>query len=274
MVDETGPPFQSFAGGFFSGRVMSELRESAEQTWYQMQSVDAGGLQTGATITAGQTTQATGYQIQAAITNFATVTPAPTGNGNTPTAAAVLPQTSRPEPLAGLLIYVSNIGANPINLYAHPNDTNNSINGLGANIPVILGVNTITAIQCITPGVWQTDGIGEGFMGSIATTVSQGTVVAAGTSSQSAATPITQAMASVSSSAANQGVALPRALAGAIITLNPTGVVGNTPLLVWPVNGGTDSINPGAANASFSVTLPVSAPIIFYCFSNGVWYTK
>lgn len=277
MVDETGPPLVSFAGGFFSGRVAAELRESAEVTWYQLQSVDFGPTGGGATVGASQTSQTAGYQIQAAITGFSTVTPAVTGNGNTPTAAAVLPQTNRPFPFSGLLLYIGNTGANPINLYPHPNDTNNSINGLSANTPIILGVNTITALQCYTPGVWQADGVGEGFNGSIATVVSQGNITASTTNSQSAATPITQAMAGVLITSANNAVALPKALAGTQVVINPTGagnVNGNTPLNVYPQNGSGDAINGGSANAALAITLAATAPTIFFCFTTGAWTTK
>lgn len=267
MSNEAGPPFVSLAGGFFSGRVMSELRESAEQTWYQIQSVDSGALGTGATIGASQTSQATGYQVQAAITLFSTVTPAVTGNGNTPTAAAVLPQTSRPEPLAGLLLYISNTGANPINLYPHPSDPSNSINGLGLNVPIILGTNTITALQAITPGVWQADGVGEGFMGSIATTVSQGSITAAG-ASQGAATPITQAMFTTASTA--NGLILPNAQAGLQIVGNFTGSAGT--VNVYPATGQT--INALGANNPLAVTTPSTTPTVFYCFTAGQWWTK
>lgn len=277
MADEASAPFVSFAGGMFSGRVDSEFRESAQVTWYQLQSVDFGPTNAGATIGSSQTSQATGYQIQAAITGFATVTPAVTGNGNTPTAAAVLPQTNRPFPFTGLLLYIGNTGANPINLYPHPNDSNNSINAQAANTPIILGINTITALQCYTPGVWQADGIGEGFNGSIATVVSQGNITASTTNTQAAATPITQAMAGVLIASANNAVALPKAIAGTQVVVNPTGagnVVGNTPLNVYPQNGSGDTINGGSANAALAVTLAATSPTVFFCFTTGAWWTK
>ena len=40
------------------------------------------------------TSQTTGYQLTIGLTSFTTVTPGVTGNGNTPTAAAVLPLAS------------------------------------------------------------------------------------------------------------------------------------------------------------------------------------
>jgi hypothetical protein len=71
--------------------IHSEDIQSANQGFVSIVSVDNGSANAGQTITSGQTTQSTGYQLVAADTWFATVTPAPTGNGNTPTAAAILP---------------------------------------------------------------------------------------------------------------------------------------------------------------------------------------
>lgn len=278
MADLAFPPYVGFAGGFYSGRVNSEHREEAEATWYQIVSVDAGPLNAGATITSGQTSQTLGYQLQASFTWFATVVPGVTGNGNTPTAACILPQTSRPFPFAGLQLAVANYGANPINCFPHPNDIGNTINGQATNAPVVLGPNTVTPFQClVAPGVWNAVDIGGGFNGSIETVVSQGNITASTTNTQAAATPIVQAMAGVLITSANNAVALPKALAGSQVTINPTGagnIAGNTPLNVYPLNGSGDTINGGAANAPLAVTLQATAPTIFFCFVTGAWTTK
>src|SRR5271155_97759 len=115
MADETGPPIVSFAGGFFSGRVDSLLRESAQASYYNLTSTDNGSLGAGATIGASQTSQAAGYQIQAANTWFTTTPGAGTG-------VCVLPQISRPFPLAGLIVYITNTSGNLITCFAHPSD--------------------------------------------------------------------------------------------------------------------------------------------------------
>jgi hypothetical protein len=274
MADIAAAPFVNYINGFASGRVDSERREEIELTWGQMVSVDAGPLNVGATITSAMITQALGYQINASITWFSTVTPAVTGNGNTPTAACVLPQTNRPFPFTGLQLLVANYGVNPINCFPHPNDTGNSINNQAANTAVILGPNTITPFQCLTPGIWNAVDIGGGFNGSIETVVSQGLIVGSTTNTQAGATPITQQMVAVSSSQANCAVALPKAKAGTTITVNPTGSAGNTPLNVYPQNGSNDTINGGAANAPVALTLAATSPTIFFCFVDGAWTTK
>jgi hypothetical protein len=263
-----------FIGGVSPTGSEQEWQNNVQSSYYSANSVDVGS---GAGVTVPSNTMLTAYQIIAANT-YITNTNATLANAN-----IMLPLTSGPNSLRGVQLYIANVSANPLNCFLYQTGVGTGgdasiagagINGLSVSTPVVLGANTITEFTCFAPGIWLADGIGEGFAGSLATVVSQGSVAAAGSSSQSAATPITQAMALVTNTAANQGVALPAAKAGMQVTLNPTGVVGNTPLLVWPINGGSDAINPGGANASFSVTLPVTAPIIFMCFVNGTWFTK
>lgn len=269
MADLTFPPQVSFAGGMFSGRVMSELRESMEHTWWQMVSVDAGPLGLGATITSGQNSQALGYQIVASMTYFTTVTPGVTGNGNTPTAACVLPQTSRPYPFIGMQVSaIANYGANPINCYPHPSDPNNSINGLSANTPVVLGPKTITPFQCISAGVWNAVDIGGGFNGSIETVVSQGNVVSAGTN-QNNATPITQAIVNFTSGSADPaGGTLPPAIAGSQIAVANN--IAATTIRIY--GAGSDTINGTAG--STGVTQATANVTLYICAVNGAWLTK
>jgi hypothetical protein len=267
MADIAGTPQVGFAGGFFSGRVESEFRESAQATYYQLVSVDSGPTGVGATIISSQITQALGYQIAASLTWFSTVTPAVTGNGNTPTAACVLPQTSRPYPFNGLQVVVANYGVNPINCYPHPNDANNSINSLAANTPVVLGPNTITPFQCIVPGTWNAVDIGGGFMGSIETIVSQGNITGGG-SSQGTATPVTQAISNVSTSAADPaGVTLPTAKAGANIA-----IANNSGATIRVYGAGADTINGGSG--ATGTTQATALITLYICATNGAWLTK
>ena len=268
MPDVTGPPQESFAAGMFSGRVHSEDREAAQVTYYQLVSVDAGPTAAGATITSAMTSQTTGYQIQASFTWFATVTPGVTGNGNTPTAACVLPQTSRPYPFGGLQLAIANYGANPINCYAHPSDIGNMINGQLTNVPVVLGPNTVTPFQCLVgSGVWNAVDIGGGFNGSIETVVSQGNVASAGTTNATA-TQITQAIVNVTSGGASPaGVTLPPAKAGSQVAIANNIVGGATTLTVY--GAGADTINGSATQ-----TIAFQVITIFICAVNGNWLTK
>jgi hypothetical protein len=245
--------------------IHSEDIQSANQGFVSIVSVDAGSAFAGQTISASQTTQATGYQIVAADTWFSTVTPGVTGNGNTPTAAAVLPVVGAitgPKCLIGAQFKIINTGANPINVYANSGDTANSINGLATNSPVVIGVNTITPFECVGPGIWFCDGIGEGQSGSLATTVSQGKIAAAGTN-QAGATPITQALVNVTTTGSGAGVVLPPAKAGMQVNVANNGA--NT-LTVY--GNGSDTIG-GAA----STTITAATMLLFFCAVNGNWLT-
>jgi len=263
MADEASAPFVSFAGGFFSGRVESTMRESAQATWYNLLSVDAGPLGTGATVTGSQTTQLNGYQIQASNTLFSTVAAG---------GACVLPQTNRPYPFAGLEVFIANTGANNLICFPHPSDAG-TINGQATNLSVVLGPNTITPFQCFAPGVWFADSIGTGFAGSMETVVSQGNVAAAGTTAGTA-TPITQTMVNFTSGGPNPaGGTLPPAKAGLQIAVN-----NNTGGSIQIYGSGTDTINgtAGATGVTQTNTTTGATPqlTIYYTFVNGVWLTK
>jgi hypothetical protein len=248
-------------------KIETSLREAGQFTFFNLTSTDDNATATG-------NNQATAYPIRAANTFFSSV---PAGTG------CVLPQTSCPTPLDGLIVYITNGDpANTLLCYPHPNDPSNSINALAANAPVTLGplsitpFITFTSLSEVIGGKWIADGIGTGAAGSIETIVSQGSISASTTNTQAAATPITQAMVQVNVTSANNAVALPKAVAGLQITVNVgTGnIAGNTPLNVYPQNGSGDTINGGAANAALAVTLPLAAPTIFFCFVSGAWTTK
>jgi hypothetical protein len=250
--------------------IHSEDVQTANQGFVSMVSVDNGSAAAGQTISSGQTTQGTGYQLIAADTWFSTVTPATTGNGLTPTAAAILPlvgSLTSPKCLVGARFQVINTGSYPINVYPNAGDSGNSINGLASNSPVVLGVNTITPFECVAPGIWFADGIGQGAMGSISTIVSQGNITGGGTS-QGTATPITQALANVATSGASPaGVTLPAAKAGAQITIGNNS--GNT---ITVYGNGSDTINGNAG--STGVTQATALVTLYICATNGNWLTK
>lgn len=242
------------------------MRESAQATYYNLLSVDAGPLGTGATVTGSQTTQLNGYQIQASNTLFSTVAAG---------GACVLPQTNRPFPFAGLEVFIANTGANNLICFPHPSDAGNSINGQAANSSVILGPNTVTPFQCFSPGIWFADSIGTGFAGSLETIVPQGPLTAHAGGGQASATPITQALVQFSTVAsAGDSAVLPPAKPGMIITVINTIA---TSMNVFPasqaqggVTGG-DSMN-GTQNAAQAVTN--AAPVIFNCVIIGTWWSK
>src|SRR5271165_6107189 len=114
---------------FDSRKIETSLREAGQFTFFNLTSTDDNAVATGSI-------QTNAYPIRAANTYFSSV---PAGTG------CVLPQTSRPTPLDGLILYITN--ADPLNnllCYPHPNDPSNSINQLATNAPVVLGPKSIT----------------------------------------------------------------------------------------------------------------------------------
>lgn len=132
--------------------------------------------------------------------------------------------------------------------------------------------NVTTGIANVFAGVTGTINIGG--TGNLLTNAGyyihsiNGTVSAAGTSSQSAATALTKDVNILTTVAANSGVALPTGTAGMVIFVyNSTA----TAALVYPVNGGTAKINALTANAGFS--LAATTGVRFVCSSATQWWT-
>jgi hypothetical protein len=247
-------------------KIETSLREAGQFTFFNLTSTDDNAVATGSG-------QSTAYQIRAANTYFSSV---PVGTG------CVLPQTSGPTPLDGLLIYVTNgDSTNSLLCYPHPNDPSNSINQLAINAPVVLGPRSITpfiafnSLSESTAGKWVADGIGAGAAGSIETIISQGNVASAGTTAATA-TQITQGMVSVTSGGASPaGVTLPFAQAGMQIALNNTN--GST-ITVYaqtannPLTGSADTVNGAATTTQTSSAGGIV--VIYFSFVNGAWTTK
>jgi hypothetical protein len=132
--------------------------------------------------------------------------------------------------------------------------------------------NVTTGVANVFAGVTGT--INVGGAGNLLTNAGyyihsiNGTVSAAGTSSQSAATALTKDVNILTTVAANSGVALPTGTAGMVIFVyNSTA----TAALVYPVNGGSAKINALTANAGFSLAATTGAR--FVCSSATQWWT-
>lgn len=245
-------------------KIETSLREAGQFTFFNLTSTDDNAVATG-------NNQATAYPIRAANTYFSSC---PAGTG------CVLPQTSCPTPLDGLILYITNGDpSNSLLCYPHPNDPSNSINALATNAPVTLGPRTMTpfvafsSLSEATAGKWIADGIGAGAAGSIETVISQGNVATAGTTAATA-TQITQAMVNVTSGGAGPaGVTLPFAQAGMQVTVNNTDPA--TTITVYaqsannPLTGSADTVAGGA-----STTQATGTVVIYMCFVNGSWFIK
>jgi len=106
--------------------------------------------------------------------------------------------------------------------------------------------------------------------GGLSARSAAGGIAAAGTSSQSAATPLTADFNQVSTVAANAGVALPAATPGREIVILNSGA--NT-LKIWPINGGTDAIDGLSANANTTLST-VNRIASLRCFVAGTWISS
>lgn len=136
------------------------------------------------------------------------------------------------------------------------------INGSGTYLPLSFYTNGSQQMQLTTTGNLSLTG---NYIHSI-----NATVAAAGNAVQATATPLTKdvnILTTVTAGSAT-GVALPAGTAGMIIFVyNTTATAAN----VYPVNGGTASINALGNNAAFSLAATTGAR--FVCASATKWYT-
>ena len=136
------------------------------------------------------------------------------------------------------------------------------INGSGTYLPLSFYTNGSQQMQLTTTGNLSLTG---NYIHSI-----NATVAAAGNAVQATATPLTKdvnILTTVTSGSAT-GVALPTGTAGMVIFVyNSTATAAN----VYPVNGGTASINALGNNAAYSLAATTGAR--FVCASATKWYT-
>jgi hypothetical protein len=230
-----------------------EYQNSINSSGFSTNSVDSGPTKTGITLTGGVL-----YTIVAS-TSWVSTAPA--------NSQMQLPLSSSTinSQVGNTSIYVINTGANQISLSTNAGDVGGTINGVAS---VLLGANTITEFACVAPGVFFSDGIGEGFSGSLVTSVSQGNVATAGSSSGTA-TPIVQTMVNFTSGGTSPaGGTLPPAKAGLQITV---GVNNSTNTATIYANGSDTMVG---ASAGSSNTQAANSVIIYECFVNTVWNLK
>jgi hypothetical protein len=161
--------------------------------------------------------------------------------------------------------------------------------GLGTDIiddsPAAIGVsqmrNSTVIYSCTTAGVWATEGLGGGFTSSgggafqTFSFVDGLTATAGGTQATSIVVQASQAgFATVAAGAAAK---LPPAKAGMQIDIVNHGA--NT-LAIFPASqtdggvAGGDAFNTQAQNAALTGGVTITVPVIFYCLTDGTWWTK
>jgi hypothetical protein len=162
-------------------------------------------------------------------------------------------------------IVVINLGSNPCQVFGSGTDT---INGIATATGILQIANSVATYMCPAAGTWYTDAAGSGFSGNFPTVSCTNGITAHAGGGQTNAVPLTSVINEVTTVATNgDSVALPASAAGITIV-----VANNTAhtLDIYPVNGGSDAINTGAANAAY--TLATDKNATFYCAKAGQWY--
>jgi hypothetical protein len=219
-------------------------------------------------LTGGSAGQSTALALTAEINQFSTVA---SGTG------AALPVAVK-----GLTILIANNGANPLQVYGCYNGGTNgdTIDGIATGTGVTQMQGSTTLYVCTQSyiagtqnGTWTSNGIGEGYSGSLITQNYQTGVSAAGTS-QATATQLVNQLAAVSTVTTGTGVNLPGTVvstttqsAGLEVTFINLGA--NALLVYPPQNATSDTIN-GQASTVGTTILP-GCVAVFNSAANGVW---
>lgn len=174
-----------------------------------------------------------------------------------------------PASKAGLTIFVTNHGSNPIQVFGVTPDT---IDDVATATGVTQMANSMVLYVCHTAGAWYTEGLATGFVrGYSLLTQSVATVAANSTGTQGSGTAITAMTNAVSSAGSLYSVTLPPSSPGMQIAVHSV-TAANT-IAVFPNAGGTgtETINALSANAGLSFAALTSTT--FYCTTAGQWYT-
>jgi len=183
-----------------------------------------------------------------------------------------------PPSAAGLTIVVTNKGANAMQVYGSGADT---IDDSAAVTGVSQMRGSVVIYACHTAGAWYTEGLGTGYTsaggGAFQTFSYADGLTASTTHSQAGATPIlaSQVGFAIVANASDCGV-LPPAKAGMQIDVVNHGA---QTMAVYPASaaqGGQasgDQINALGANAPLT-GITNTTPTIFYCLTDGQWWTK
>lgn len=168
-----------------------------------------------------------------------------------------------PLALAGLTIYLVNAAPNSIQVFGTGTDT---IDSIAAATGVSQMVNSVVIFTCTVTGKWFTDGLATGYAGNGLQTLQFADGISAAGTSQPTGTQLTAAINNVTTVGTGAGVNLPASSPGLTITVQNNGA---NPLLVYPFQGATDTIN-GVAATQGVLILPGSIAN-FNCTTAGAW---
>ena len=183
-----------------------------------------------------------------------------------------------PPSMPGLTIVVTNKAANSMQVFGSGVDTIDD-SATASGVSQMRG--SVVIYACHTAGAWYTEGLGTGYTsaggGAFQTFSYVDGLTASTTHTQAGATPILASQAGIAV-CANSGdaVLLPPAKAGMQIDIINHGV---QPAAAYPASAaqggvaGGDNINAVGQNLPLT-GLASAAPTIFYCLTDGQWWTK
>jgi hypothetical protein len=183
-----------------------------------------------------------------------------------------------PPSMPGLTIVVTNKGANSMQVFGSGADT---IDDSAAATGVSQMRGSVVIYACHTAGAWYTEGLGTGYTssggGAFQTFSYVDGLTASTTHTQAGAPPILASQAGIAVCAnANDAVLLPPAKAGMQIDIINHGVQNAAAYPASAAQGGAaggDQIN-GLGQNNPLVGMTNATPTIFYCLTDGQWWTK
>ncbi len=215
----------------------------------------AGSLQTvsfagGLTAFAGGG-QASALQLAATINRVSTV-------------ATLADSVKLPASAAGLMITVINASAKDMQVFGAGTDT---INGVATATGILQPANSIAVYVCTAAGVWECEGVGQGFSGQYPTVTARDALTAFAGGGQGSALLLPAIINRVTTVAsAADSVKLPVSKPGMQITVINAAAANS--MNVFPQTG--ESINALAANTAFAVV--ANKTVNFYCAVAGTWH--
>jgi hypothetical protein len=194
------------------------------------------------------------------------------------TVANVGDSVKLPPALAGLTIVVTNHGAKPMQVYGSGTDT---IDDSATATGVSQMQGSVVIFACHTSGAWYTEGLGTGYSssggGAFQTFSSVDGLTASTTHTQAGATLITASQVGIATCAnANDALVLPPAQVGMQIDVINHGAQN---CAVYPASATQGGVSGGDAINGLGQNNPLTGitnttPTIFYCLTQGQWWTK
>lgn len=185
---------------------------------------------------------------------------------NVTTVATAADSVKLPASVAGMEVLVSNLGANPMQVFGAGTDT---INDVATATGVSQMVSSAVLYSCPVAGKWYANEIGGGFSGQLATLSNTGGLTAHASGTQAAALALTSTINRVTTVAtAADSVKLPASAPGMQVTV--INAAAANPMQVF--GAGTDTID-GIATAT-GVSQPAGSVEIYTCGVAGKWETN